>query len=668
MNTYLKQIPLLVWLISGIILGLSIYFHLLETATNIGLFWILNLLSVTLFSYYLGLLGGLFALIVILTVRISVDLQTFSELSFHEWASALIINSIGFVTSISIGYFAGKLKSNETKIYQILNNNDITYWTRDLKTNKVTVSEGSAKIYGLSRKEFDKNPSLWFDSIHPKDKQISLHAMKKQELGKRTKEVYRIFRQDGDIRWVEDRGTPSVNKKGEVTKVDGVIFDITSQKLAEEQMNKMAYHDFLTGLPNRNGFSHYVNESILTAKQTGTSLAVLFIDFDNFKRVNDTLGHNAGDKLLVQIANRLHDCIRDHDVVSRQGGDEFIVLLENTYEETVGEIAERIIENMNKPYFVNGNEIFSTPSIGISIYPSSGDNAETLIEKADFAMYLAKERGKNNYQFYNDDLNQKLKRRLTIETRLYKAIDNRELSVHYHPQINLETGQLAGAEALLRWKTDIGPISPGEFIPIAEETGHIINIGEWVIRQSCRDIKQFRKRGLSRFPISVNISTKQLMHPHFIIRLKNIIHEEEIDPSLLTLEITESTLLFYEDAKENIIELRELGVGISLDDFGVGYSSLSMIKNIEIDELKIDQSFLIDALENKRVYSLLETIIEIGKKLDAKVVVEGVETAEQLELLLDKGVYGQGYFYTKPLSMHEFESWYDRFYKREERV
>ncbi len=658
------QIPLFVWVFGVVLLGLSVWLEY-TSPTNTNIIWVLNLITVSFIAYYSGIAGGIIALFVVLFLRIGVSLDTIVGLTFDELVSALILNIFLFIFTITIGYMAGKLKTNEGKIKQIFNNNDITFWTRNLINGEMSVSKGNADILGLSRADFEKDPNVWFKVIHPDDKSILKNAMNQQSAGKRTKSVYRIVR-DGEVRWVEDRATPTVNKKGEVVSVDGVIFDVTSQKIAEEKMNKMAYHDSLTDLPNRNWFQIYLNSTILVAEKNQTPIAIMFIDFDNFKRVNDTLGHNAGDTLLKQIAKRLQTCIRKGDIVSRQGGDEFLVLIENASKAEVEEIAQRIIKEMNYPYTVNGTEIFATPSIGISFYPDGADTAEALIEKADFAMYLAKERGKNNYQFYNDELNQKMKRRLMLETRLHKAIERNELSVHYQPQIDIVSGRLAGAEALLRWQTDFGNIRPDEFIPIAEETGMIIPIGEWVLKEACRHSKVFKEKGMSYFPISVNISTKQLMNPNFIRNLKQIIFEEGVSPSILTLEITESALLFYEDAKKNILELRKLGVGISIDDFGVGYSSLSMIKNIEIDELKIDQSFLNDALENKRVRSLLETIILIGKNLEAKVVVEGIETAEQLEMLMSQNVFGQGYFYSRPLPIDEFEKWYYAFYERQQ--
>ncbi|QHS21510.1 EAL domain-containing protein [Virgibacillus sp. MSP4-1] len=660
----LKQLPYYVWMISTIIFLLALGVEFYSPHLNTGIFWLMNLISVSLFSYHLGLFGGIFSLLIILTLRISVDFQTFSSLTPNQLIRALFINSMAFVTSILIGYLAGKMKKNEKNIREIFDNNDITLWTRNLKTGEITVSEGNANIYGVTRQEFEQNPQIWFESIHPDDSEVLTDALQKQKRGRKTKVVYRIIRPDKQTRWIEDRGTPVFNHAGEVVRVDGVVFDVTSEKETEEVMNKMAYNDSLTGLPNRNWFQNYLEATLVSSRKNNISIGIMFIDFDNFKRVNDTLGHRVGDGLLIQMSDRLQSCIRKNDIVSRQGGDEFLVLIEDADEQEVKEIAERIINQMNHPFIVNGNEIFSTPSIGITMCPVAEEQAESLIEKADFAMYLAKESGKNNYKFYDDELNQKMKRKIMLETRLHKAIENGELAVHYQPQIDLSTSALAGAEALLRWENDLGYISPGEFIPIAEETGLIIPIGEWVIREACRHSKEFRTHGLEPFPISVNISTKQIMNPSFIPRLKEILLDEQMTPELLTLEITESALLFYDDAKDNIDELRQLGIGISIDDFGVGYSSLSMIKDIEMDELKIDQRFLNDALENKRVHSLLKTIIKIGKVLKAKVVVEGVETAEQLELLMRRGIYGQGFFYSRALPAREFEKWYWKYYRK----
>ncbi|MFS0671758.1 EAL domain-containing protein [Ornithinibacillus sp. 179-J 7C1 HS] len=653
----LKKIPLILWVFGAIVLALSIY---IETGTSIeseSIFLTINVIMIAVFSYYGGLYGGIFYFMFFSGVYLLMGMyMTPKELSVQNHFPYVI----GLIIALSIGTLGSKIKTNEIQLKKLFENNDITFWTWDLETDEHTFSEGYAKIYGVTRESIKDNPYHWLDVVHPDDKHILLNAIEQQKAGKRTTITYRFFHSSGEIRWLRDSATPQIAKNGVVTHVDGVVFDITNQKQAEHKMNQLLHYDSLTGLTNRIWFKNYLDTALLSSNKYGRSVAVMFIDFDNFKRVNDTLGHSTGDQLLIQIANRLKSILKESDIVSRQSGDEFLVLAENRNLDQIEELAKEIIAMMNAPYSINGTEIISTPSIGISINFDYEDDAESLIKKADFAMYLAKENGKNNYQFYNEELNKKLKRKVILETYLHKAIENNELTVHYQPQFNLTSYVIVGAEALLRWECEMGKIPPDEFIPIAEETGLIIPIGEWVLRQACRDIKRFKANGLNSFPISVNISTRQLMTPNFIERVQTIITEEEVDPKLLTLEITESAFLYYEDAKENILALRNLGVGVSLDDFGIGYSSLSMIRNIEIDELKIDRSFLNDSIKNKRVRSLLEAIIQIGKKINTKVVVEGIETKEQIDILTVHDVYGQGYFYSKPLSVEEFELWYSQ--------
>lgn len=650
----LKKIPITLWIISGLVIAISIYVETNTPAELEGLYWTISLIMVTIFCYYGGLYGGISIFMILSGIYLVMGIiASTNELSVQN----LFPYVIGLFISLSIGTLGWKIKNNEIQLKKIFENNDITIWTWDLETDDHTFSEGYAKIYGVSSEKFRENPTHWLDVVHPEDKYILQEALEQQRAGKKTNITYRFFHANGEVRWIQDRATPHVGKDGVVSRVDGVVFDITSQKKVEQKMNQLIHYDSLTGLTNRKWFQNYLDTALISARKFGRPLAIMFIDFDNFKRVNDTLGHSAGDELLIRIANRLKSFFRDSDIVSRQSGDEFLVLVEGRSLKEIEAEAQQIILEMNAPYSINGTEIISTPSIGISINLDWEDDAEALIKKADFAMFLAKENGKNNYQFYNEELNKKMKRRMILETYLHKAIEKNELTVHYQPQFDIATYRIAGAEALLRWDSPMGKIPPDEFIPIAEETGLIIPIGEWVLRQACRDVKRFKNNGLDSFPISVNISTRQLMAPNFVERIRTIITEEEIEPKYLTLEITESAFLYYEDAKENILELRHLGVGVSLDDFGIGYSSLSMIRNIEIDELKIDRSFLNDSLKNGRVRSLLEAIIQIGKKINTKVVVEGIETEEQIELLSVHDVYGQGYFYSKPIAVDEFEEW-----------
>ncbi|MEN2767891.1 putative bifunctional diguanylate cyclase/phosphodiesterase [Ornithinibacillus xuwenensis] len=650
----IKRIPISLWIISVLVIAISIY---IETNTPIeteGMYWTINIILVAMFSYYGGIYGGVAFIVILSGIYTMMNIvATPNELSVQN----LFPYGIGLFIALSIGTLAWKIKTNEIQLKKIFENNDITFWTWNQETDEHIFSEGYASIYGVTSDILKENPNLWLDVVHPDDKEILLNALEQQRAGKKTSITYRFFHASGEVRWIQDRATPYIDRHGEVTRVDGVVFDITSQKKVEQKMNQLIHYDSLTGLTNRKWFQNYLDTALISTKKYSRPLAIMFIDFDNFKRVNDTLGHSAGDELLIRIANRLKTILRESDIVSRQSGDEFLVLVENRELPEIETLARKIILEMNAPYSINGTEIISTPSIGISVNHDWEDDAEALIKKADFAMFLAKENGKNNYQFYNEELNKKMKRKMILETYLHKAIEKDELIVHYQPQFDIATYQISGAEALLRWECELGKIPPDEFIPIAEETGLIIPIGEWVLRQACRDVKRFHEKGFTSFPISVNISTRQLMTPNFIDRVRSIVLEEDVNPQLLTLEITESAFLYYEDAKENILELRELGVGVSLDDFGIGYSSLSMIRNIEIDELKIDRSFLNDSFKNNRVQSLLEAIIQIGKKINTKVVVEGIETKEQIELLAVHEVYGQGYYYSKPIPVHEFEEW-----------
>ncbi|WP_047985456.1 putative bifunctional diguanylate cyclase/phosphodiesterase [Ornithinibacillus californiensis] len=650
----LKKIPTILWFFGAAVLAGSIYMETSSLMETEGLFWTANTVMIALFTYYGGFYGGILYLLLLSGIYLVTGIfSTPNDLSVQN----LFPYVIGLFISFSIGILGWKIRTNEVHLNKLFENNDITFWTWDLENDEHTFSEGYAKIYGVTRESIRDNPYHWKDVVHPDDKYMLMDAHEQQKAGKKTNITYRFFHSSGEVRWLQDSATPHLDRNGIVTRVDGVILDITNQKQAEQKMNQLIHYDSLTGLTNRVWFKNYLDTALISTNKYGRSVAVMFIDFDNFKRVNDTLGHSAGDQLLIRIANRLKSFLRESDIVSRQSGDEFLVLIENRNLDEIEQLAKDIITKMNEPYSINSTEIISTPSIGISINLDYEDDAEALIKKADFAMYLAKENGKNNYQFYNDELNQKMKRKMILETYLHKAIELNELTVHYQPQFDLASYHIVGAEALLRWECEMGKIPPDEFIPIAEETGLIIPIGEWVLRQACQDVKRFKANGLETFPISVNISTRQLMAPNFIERVQTIIEEEQVNPKLLTLEITESAFLYYEDAKENILALRNLGVGVSLDDFGIGYSSLSMIRNIEIDELKIDRSFLNDSIKNNRVRSLLEAIIQIGKKINTKVVVEGIETKEQIDILTVYDVLGQGYFYSKPLPIEEFEDW-----------
>ncbi|MDP4171109.1 MAG: EAL domain-containing protein, partial [Bacillota bacterium] len=427
--------------------------------------------------------------------------------------------------------------------------------------------------------------------------------------------------------------------------------------LSEEKIKFMAYHDELTGLPNRRLFDERVNKAIKEYQHVddqlrdGQLIGLMYLDLDRFKFINDSLGHNLGDSLLREVAQRLRGCIRDKDTTSRQGGDEFTILLNGVSRIDTSLIAQRIIDELAKPYNIKGNEIFVTPSIGISLFPLDAIEADELLRQADVAMYQAKKEGRNNFQFFDAMLDKKSYERLEIEKELRKALDKKEFTLHYQPIINLISNQASSVEALIRWEhPTLGSISPERFIPIAEETGLIVSIGEWVLHTACHQFKAWEREGLYLPRIAVNLSIRQFYQPNLIPMIVQILQETKMDPHCLTIEITESMTMDVEKATSILYNLKNLGVKISIDDFGTGYSSLSYLKNFPIDHLKIDQSFIRDLTKSAGDENIAKTIILMAHNLGLGVIAEGVETTEQLHLLrLHHCNKAQGYLFSKPL-------------------
>ncbi|HAQ07957.1 MAG TPA: GGDEF domain-containing protein [Bacillus bacterium] len=425
--------------------------------------------------------------------------------------------------------------------------------------------------------------------------------------------------------------------------------DLTQRKKAEKTIKYMAYYDVLTGLPNRNMFRKHLNAAL--KQNEDQKLAVLFLDLDRFKIINDTKGHTVGDLLLKVVANRLKNAVQNAGLVSRQGGDEFIILLKDHDEGQVIEVAERILEEFSAGIIVENQEFFVTPSIGISMAPSNGRDEETLIKHADTAMYLAKERGKNNYQFYTDKLHGLSSRKMELENGLRKALEHDQLVLHYQPQVKLDTREVIGVEALVRWRhPEHGLISPAEFIPLAEETGLIVPLGKWVLQKACKQNKAWQDAGYRRIPISVNISVRQLQEDRFIDTVKQVLDETGLKPIYLDLEITESIMQNSEKTAMILYQLKELGVTLAFDDFGTGYSSLSLLKHLPIDKIKIDKSFVDDIIHHANQGTMVKTIIDMGHNLQFEIIAEGVEEPEQVDFLLGNGcLIGQGYYFSMPL-------------------
>jgi diguanylate cyclase (GGDEF)-like protein/PAS domain S-box-containing protein len=447
-------------------------------------------------------------------------------------------------------------------------------------------------------------------------------------------------------------------KGAEGILVTAAIRDITTRKKAEALMVHSSEHDFLTGLPNRMLLCDRVNQAIRMAIRHKRKVAVLFLDLDGFKHINDSLGHPTGDKLLQSVGKRLVDCVRGSDTVSRQGGDEFVVLLsEEEDSEDASITAKRMLRAVAEAHFIDQHDLHVTCSVGVSVYPDDGLNAETLIKNADTAMYQAKENGRQTYQYFKPAMNVRAVERQSIEESLRRALERQEFVVHYQPKINLKTGRISGAEALLRWTHPTrGPVPPGQFIPVAEDCGLILPIGTWVLRQACQQARAWVDAGLPLGTMAVNISAMQLRNENFLEGVFAILQDTRLDPRLLELELTESVLMKHAESTASILTaLRDRGVQVAVDDFGTGYSSLSYLWKFPIDALKIDQSFVRQITTVPDETIIVKAVIGLGRSLKLRVVAEGVETKEQLAFLqAHQCDEAQGYYFSRPVLPEQF--------------
>ena len=463
-----------------------------------------------------------------------------------------------------------------------------------------------------------------------------------------------VHRSGDTIRDVEITTSPITGSNGNVIQVVHVSRDVTERKKSEREIEKLAYFDPLTSLPNRLLFHDRLRQAIIQAARDGLMTGVLFLDLDRFKGVNDTLGHSIGDKLLMEAAGRLRGCIRKADTVARLGGDEFVVVLTSiAHEDDINAIAGKILQVMAEPVLLDSNEVYCTASIGIAMSPRDGKEIDILLRNADTAMYQAKDKGRNTYQFFSQEMNIRVMERLTLETRLRHALERDEFFLNYQPQICLETGTVTGVEALLRWRTSQNElIPPSRFILLAEETGLIIPIGEWILRTACRQFKRWQAAGLPSFRMAVNISARQIRQPDFVESVANILMETRFDPHYLDIELTESTIMENpNDSREVLMRLKDLGVGLSIDDFGTGYSSLSYLNNFPLDRIKIDRSFVKEITSHLDNAAIATAIIAMSHSLGLRVIAEGVETETQLEMLRAKSCHEvQGFLLGHPLT------------------
>jgi diguanylate cyclase (GGDEF)-like protein/PAS domain S-box-containing protein len=467
-----------------------------------------------------------------------------------------------------------------------------------------------------------------------------------------------LVRHDGNELFIEDSVAPIHDRGGLVAGSVLVFRDVTAARALAAQITKLAERDSLTGLPNRLLLNDRIGQAIARCPRDGGQIAVLFLDLDDFKHINDSLGHSVGDRLLQSVANRLTECVRTPDTVSRQGGDEFTAVLQVIgHPEDAAIAANRILEAIAEIHSIDGHDLHITASIGVSIYPNDGRDAETLIKNADTAMYQAKEGGRHSYRFFEPEMNVRAVDRQSIEEDLRCALRRHELTLHYQPKIDLKTGAITGAEALLRWThPSRGSVPPLQFIPIAEDSGMILPIGAWVLREACKQARAWTDAGLPFLTMAVNVSAVQFRNKNFISELFAILRETGMNPRFLELEVTESVLMEHPETTAPILKaLREEGVRVSVDDFGTGYSSLSYLQLFPIDALKIDQSFIRGIAANPGETAIVRAIIAMGQNLHLRVIAEGVETPEDLAFLKENDCdEAQGYYFSRPVPAKNF--------------
>ncbi|AZR43264.1 bifunctional diguanylate cyclase/phosphodiesterase [Marinobacter salarius] len=468
-------------------------------------------------------------------------------------------------------------------------------------------------------------------------------------------------RKNGERFWEQLIVTPIKNSKGEATGYLILGEDISIRKRYEQQLLRQANYDILTGLPNRMLALDRLKLALAQARRESSLVGVMFLDLDNFKHINDTLGHDAGDNLLIEAARRISSCLRGTSTVARLGGDEFLVILPGlTGPEATSQVAERILKTFAPPYLLNGQEVFVTTSIGISVFPNDSDNSGTLLQHADAAMYQAKHKGKSAYALFAPEMTEVSHERLQMESLMRRALEQKEFELYYQPIVRTESGQLCSAEALLRWNNPgMGMVMPDRFIPLAEETGLITPIGEWVLREACLAAIRWKESTGTDIGISVNVSPRQFRDPGFVDTVMNALKASGLPPQQLELEITERLILDNTIETADILrQLDQSGIRLSVDDFGTGYSALSYLKSYPFDTLKIDKSFVQDVMKEREDASLVKAIINMAHSLGLSVIAEGVEEEAQTHFLQQEGCdYSQGYFYSRPMPENEFQEW-----------
>ncbi len=543
----------------------------------------------------------------------------------------------------------------------------------DESWSTVYVSPQITTLLGVLPEEWTGESKLWLEMLHPDDRERAIEEVDRGiESGEPYTVEYRMVARDGRVKWFQDTALMLRDADGNPAYTHGVMLDITERREAEERLTYLAYHDSLTGMPNRAMFDELLELSLARARRGDRGVAVLAHDVDNVTLVNDSLGHEVGDHLIVQIAARLQDATRDTDLVARPGGDEFLMLLadldqvspvidENGAAISAQAVAHRVLEAFEAPFEVDGTELYVTASIGISVYPLDAADATSLLRNADSAVYLAKETGPGGYVL-NHLENDGALSKLSLSTRLRKAVEQEDWALHYQPLINLFTGEMFGVEALIRWPDPAGGlVPPGDFIPLAEEMGLIEAIGAWVVEEICRQDARWRDEGLE-LEIGFNLSPRQLWQPDPVRRIADQIEEAGIDPQRITVEITESTAMHDPDRTLGVLHgFKDHGLKLAIDDFGTGYSSLSRLRYMPVDVLKIDRTFVRDVNADRQSASMVSAIIALASNLQMEPLAEGIETEDEWRFLAARGCSsGQGFLFSKPVPAEEISAMHRR--------
>lgn len=568
----------------------------------------------------------------------------------------VVAQHIGFALAM-MRVFAARNKTNEQlKLAAAVFDNSLEgIIITDGKGVILAANAAVVQATGYSKEELiGSNPRMFNSGRQPKEFYASMWEAIMHN-GQWKGEIWNK-RKNGEIypEWLSISAI--TDEQGEVTNYIGIFIDVSKQKEAERHLDYQAHHDALTDLPNRVLFNDRLLMGIAKAKRNDQSLAVMFIDIDHFKYVNDTFGHNEGDNLLQAVAKRLKACLREEDTLSRMGGDEFTVLLQDLTGEGTEMVARKILDAMKLPFNIGEHKLYVTASIGISVYPKDGDKPMELLKNSDTAMYRAKEDGRNNLRFFRSNMHEFSMRRIQMEEDLRHALKREEFKVYYQPQVDLVDGRVSGVEALLRWaRPGVGLIPPGQFISMAEETGLILPMGEWVLRVACKQCKAWHDQGWRGLRVAVNLSARQFQQTDFVDMVARILSETGLDPECLELELTESIAM--QNAAETVAVLhglKRIGVQISIDDFGTGYSSLGYLKRFPIDRLKVDQSFVAGIVEDPNDAAIIIAVIALAHNLGLKVIAEGVETGEQLDFLkMHFCNEVQGYLLGRPMPAEE---------------